>query len=44
MAQGLRALTAFPEVLSTIPSNHMVAGSQCGHMGLDGTLAHCQAS
>jgi hypothetical protein len=25
MAQRLRALTAFPEVLSSIPSNHMVA-------------------
>jgi hypothetical protein len=25
MAQGLRALTALPEVLSSIPSNHMVA-------------------
>jgi hypothetical protein len=25
MAQLLRALTAFPEVLSSIPSNHMVA-------------------
>jgi hypothetical protein len=25
MAQCLRALTAFPEVLSSIPSNHMVA-------------------
>jgi hypothetical protein len=25
MAQWLRALTAFPEVLSSIPSNHMVA-------------------
>jgi hypothetical protein len=25
MAQWLRALTAFPEVLSPIPSNHMVA-------------------
>jgi hypothetical protein len=25
MAQQLRALTAFPEVLSSIPSNHMVA-------------------
>ena len=25
MAQQLRALTAFPEVLSSIPSNHLVA-------------------
>jgi len=25
MAQCLRALTALPEVLSSIPSNHMVA-------------------
>jgi hypothetical protein len=25
MAQGLRALTALPEVLSSIPSSHMVA-------------------
>jgi hypothetical protein len=25
MVQWLRALTAFPEVLSSIPSNHMVA-------------------
>jgi hypothetical protein len=25
MAQWLRALTALPEVLSAIPSNHMVA-------------------
>jgi hypothetical protein len=25
MAQQLRALTALPEVLSSIPSNHMVA-------------------
>jgi hypothetical protein len=25
MAQKLRALTALPEVLSSIPSNHMVA-------------------
>jgi hypothetical protein len=25
MAQQLRALTEFPEVLSSIPSNHMVA-------------------
>jgi hypothetical protein len=27
MAQQLRALTALPEVLSSIPSNHMVAGN-----------------
>ena len=27
MAQRLRALTALPEVLSSIPSNHMVAYS-----------------
>jgi hypothetical protein len=27
MAQQLRALTAIPEVLSLIPSNHMVAHS-----------------
>jgi hypothetical protein len=25
MAQWLRALTALPEILSSIPSNHMVA-------------------
>jgi hypothetical protein len=25
MAQGIRALAALPEVLSSIPSNHMVA-------------------
>jgi hypothetical protein len=25
MGQGLRALTALPDVLSSIPSNHMVA-------------------
>jgi hypothetical protein len=25
MAQGLRALTALPEVLSSVPRNHMVA-------------------
>jgi hypothetical protein len=25
MAQGSRALTALPEILSSIPSNHMVA-------------------
>jgi hypothetical protein len=25
MAQRLRALTALPEVISSIPSNHMVA-------------------
>ena len=25
MAQQLKALTAFPKVLSSIPSNHMVA-------------------
>jgi hypothetical protein len=25
MAQRLRALTALPEVLSSVPSNHMVA-------------------
>ena len=28
MAQELKALNALPEVLSSIPSNHMVAGSQ----------------
>jgi hypothetical protein len=28
MAQRLRALTAFLEVLSSIPSNHMVARNQ----------------
>jgi hypothetical protein len=27
MAQRLKALTALPEVLSSIPSNHMVAHS-----------------
>jgi hypothetical protein len=32
MAQWLRALTALPEVLSSIPSNHMVATTICnGH-------------
>ena len=29
MAQWLRALTTLPEVLSSIPSNHMVA---CNHL------------
>jgi hypothetical protein len=28
MAQWLRALTALPEVLNSIPSNHMVAHNQ----------------
>ena len=28
MAQQLRALTALPEVLSSIPNNHMVAHNQ----------------
>jgi hypothetical protein len=28
MAQRLRALTALPKVLSSIPSNHMVAHNQ----------------
>ena len=28
MAQWLRALTVLPEVLSSIPSNHMVAHNQ----------------
>jgi hypothetical protein len=28
MAQQLRALTALPEVLSSIPSNHIHGGSQ----------------
>jgi hypothetical protein len=32
MAQWLRALTALPEVLSSIPSNHMVAHN---HLQLD---------
>ena len=34
MAQRLRALTALPEVLSSIPSNHMVAHNhlQCDLM------------
>jgi hypothetical protein len=35
MAQWLRALTALPEVLSSIPSNHMVGGSQLSIMGSD---------
>jgi hypothetical protein len=30
MAQRLRALTALPEVLSSIPSNHMVAHDHLG--------------
>jgi hypothetical protein len=34
MAQGLRTLTALPEVLSSIPSNHM-CGSQLYLMGYD---------
>jgi hypothetical protein len=29
MAQRLQALTALPEVLSSIPSNHMVAQTIC---------------
>jgi hypothetical protein len=29
MAQGLRTLTALPEVPSSIPSNHMVAQTIC---------------
>jgi hypothetical protein len=29
MAKRLRALTVLPEVLSSIPSNHMVADSIC---------------
>jgi hypothetical protein len=38
MAQWLRALTALPEVPSTIPSNHMVAHShlQCDLMPSSG--------
>jgi len=32
MAQWLRALTALPEVLSSIPGNHMVA---CDHLQWD---------
>jgi hypothetical protein len=39
MAQWLRALTALPEVLSSIPSNHM-GGSQPSVMGSD-TLFWC---
>ena len=33
MAQKLRALTALPEVLSSIPRNHMVGGLQPSVMG-----------
>jgi len=36
MAQWLRALTALPEVLSSIPSNHMVAHN---HLSWDLTLS-----
>jgi hypothetical protein len=32
MAQGLRALPALPDVLSSIPSNHLVAHS---HLSCD---------
>jgi hypothetical protein len=32
MAQRLRALTAIPEVLSTIPSNHMVLTAICNEI------------
>jgi hypothetical protein len=35
MAQWLRALAAIPEVLSSIPSNHMVAHN---HLYIDGDL------
>jgi hypothetical protein len=33
MAQWLRALTALPEVLSSIPSNHIMAHSLCNGIG-----------
>jgi hypothetical protein len=38
MAQWLRALTALPEVLSSIPSNHIVAqmGYEMGYDALSG--------
>jgi hypothetical protein len=35
MAQQLRALAALPEVLSSIPSNHMVAHNHLSVMGSD---------
>jgi hypothetical protein len=38
MAQRLRALTALPEVLSSIPSNHMVAHNH-GSDGITGSDA-----
>jgi hypothetical protein len=36
MAQQLRALTALPEVLSSIPSNHMMAHNQNNPMPSSG--------
>jgi hypothetical protein len=38
MAQWLRALTALPQVLSSIPSNHMVAPSQPSIMRSDALM------
>jgi hypothetical protein len=38
MAQWLRASTALPEVLSSIPSNHMIAHS---HLSLDPMPSSC---
>jgi hypothetical protein len=34
IAQRLRALTALPEALSSIPSNHITGGSQPSVMGI----------
>ncbi|EGW12206.1 hypothetical protein I79_010493 [Cricetulus griseus] len=41
MAQRLRALTAFPEVLSSIPSNHMVAHKPQPSIMRSGALFWC---
>jgi hypothetical protein len=38
MAQWLRALTALPEVLSSIPSNHMVAHNHLQWDALSGVF------
>jgi hypothetical protein len=42
MAQRLRALTVLPEVLSSIPNNHIVSGSQPSVMGSD-ALFWCES-
>ena len=44
MAQRLRALTAFPDVLSSIPSTHLVAHNHlsCDLMSSDGVLVYKQ--